>query len=492
MRLRAALVASVLILSGCTTTPEINPIESVVNGEVGLFEQQVIWSDCQEQFECADVATPLDGNQPDGQLISIALMRRTGTEGLPPLFVNPGGPGSSAITWMRDGYQSLGTSYLRQNFQVIAFDPRGVGQSTPVTCTDMGLKDRLLYGASPYSFGTEGDVEYFQDLAERFAESCQGEISTGYFNTQQTARDLDLLRQLVNSEKLNYLGYSYGTELGANYAALFPKNLGLFVLDGAVDPTLDPETSLLRQIEGFDKALNAYLEDCFSQVSCPLPSDLDEAKDTIGSILRGLEDRVMPTDYDRDLSLSAAIAGIIVTLYSQDSWPYLSSAIEDALAGDGSLLLMLADFYNDRDTEGGYLTNIVEANSAIDCADQLTYPEIEQDLTSAITAASPVFGKYFAYGEGSCSGWPDGIGNQVLDFELNPTSQVLIVGTTGDPATPYEQAVSLNRMIAGSLLITFEGEGHTAYGSNPCVNDLVDRYLAGESLVQGDLTCSQP
>ena len=488
MRLRAAAIAALITLTGCAEITQPDPVQQVTSGAVDLFEQEIGWLDCGDQFECASVAVPLDWNEPEEKLISIALMRKAGSENLAPLFINPGGPGSGAISWMRDGYDSMGSAYLRENFQVIAFDPRGVGDSTAVTCSDMGLKDKLLYSPSPYGFGTEEDLAYLADVAERFGQSCQGEISTGYFNTQQTAKDLDLLRELVGSELLNYLGYSYGTELGANYAALFPGKVGLFILDGAVDPTLGPDAALLAQIAGFDMAMEAYLEDCFAQVSCPLPQDINEAKDTIGSILRNLERNTLPTDYDRDLSLSAAIAGIIVTLYSEGSWPYLSAGIEDALKGDGTMLLLLADFYNDRDSEGGYLTNLVEANSAIACADEKTYPVNGEDLSEAIANASPVFGKYFAYGDGSCFGWPEGIGNTVLDFNVTPSTKPLIIGTTGDPATPYQHAIVLSELLKGSDLLTFEGEGHTAYGSNPCVDSVVDSYLAGEPLDK--LLCS--
>ena len=489
LRLRALLLVAALALTGCTEVVENDPVENVASGSVPLFDQVLAWESCYQGFECTEVAVPIDWENPEGELLSIALMRAEGTAGLRPMLANPGGPGSSAIEWMLGSYESLGSEYLRKNFQVIAFDPRGVGNSSPVTCSNLGLKDQLLYGGSPYRFGTDEDIAYSANLAKKFGESCQGEISTGYFNTQQTANDMEFLRVITDSELLDFLGFSYGTELGATYAVLYPENVGLFVLDGAVDPTIDPDLALLGQIRGFDKALDAYLLDCFEQISCPLPRDLSEAKDTIAGILANLENGTLPTDYNRDLALSSAIAGIIVTLYSEDSWEYLSAGIEDALSGDGTMLLLLADFYNDRSSDDGYLTNLVEANYAIACADEKTYPLSEKDLTAEITDASQVFGKYFAYGESSCEGWPAGIGNQVLNFEVTPKTGPLIIGTTGDPATPYEQAVTLNSLIGGSNLLTYQGEGHTVYGSNACVGGIVDRYLSGEDLSGQDLNC---
>ncbi len=320
MRLRAAVIAGVLLLAGCTPTPAPNPVAEISSGAVSLYEQVIIWEDCEESFECAVVAAPLDWQEPNESFITVSLIRKAGTSSLEPLLVNPGGPGSSSIEWLLASYESLGSDYLRSNFQVIAFDPRGVGKTSPVECRNLGLKDQLLYGSSPYRFGTEEDIQYSAALSYRFAQSCQGEVSTGYYNTQQTAKDMELLRILLGSEKLNYLGYSYGTELGATFAVLFPDQVGLFVLDGAVDPTIDPDLALLGQIKGFDKALSAYLVDCFTRASCPLPNDMAEARDTIAGLLSSLENSSMPTDFDRDLSLTAAIAGMIVTLYSEDSW----------------------------------------------------------------------------------------------------------------------------------------------------------------------------
>ena len=489
MRLRAAVIVGVLVLAGCTPAPAPDPVADISSGQVSLYEQVITWEGCEESFECAVVAAPLDWQAPYGDLISVSLMRKAGTSSLEPLLLNPGGPGSSTIEWMLASYEDLGSDYLRSNFQVIAFDPRGVGKTSPVECSNLGLKDQLLYGSSPYRFGTDEDIEYSADLAYRFAQSCQGDTSTGYYNTQQTANDMELLRILLGDKILNYLGYSYGTELGATYAVLFPDQVGLFVLDGAVDPTIDPDLSLLGQIKGFDKALSAYLVDCFTQPACPLPNDMAEAKDTIAGLLESLENSSMPTDFDRDLSLSAAIAGIIVTLYSEDNWEFLSTGLEEGLAGDGTALLLLADFYNDRDSEGGYLTNLVEANYAIACADEITYPTSTDDLTGQIAESSKVFGKYFAYGEGSCDGWAEGIGNRVLDYNVELPNPVMIVGTTGDPATPYEQAVALSSLMKGSYLLTFQGEGHTAYGSNACIGQVVDDYLAGNEIAQEALYC---
>jgi pimeloyl-ACP methyl ester carboxylesterase len=324
----------------------------------------------------------------------------------------------------------------------------------------------------------------------KFAESCQESgPSLGYFNTQQTAHDMELIRVLFGQDQLNFMGFSYGTELGATYAALFPDRVGKFVLDGATDPTIDPGSQLLGQVKGFDKALRAYLTACIPQQACPFTGDVDSAMNVIASFLQARETVPLPTDSERTLGIQPAIAGMIVTLYSQQSWAYLSQAFDGAFDGDGTIFMLLADFYNDRNPDGGYISNINEANYAISCADRAVQPA-RKDLTKEITEASVVFGRYFSYPDISCTGWPAGIGMQDLNFKVELANQPMIVGTTGDPATPYEQAQKLAELLGGKLL-TLQGEGHTAYGSNGCVNSLVDAYLEGTDLGTGNLNCLQ-
>ncbi|NDA13472.1 MAG: alpha/beta hydrolase, partial [Actinobacteria bacterium] len=348
----------------------------------------------------------------------------------------------------------------------------------------------LLYSNSGYEYGSEQDLVVSEALMLEFAESCQTRgPSTAYFNTQQTARDMDLIRELLGMEELNYLGFSYGTELGANYAALFPDRVGKFVLDGAVDPTMDSSTKLLGQIRGFDGALRAYLTACLDTPAyCPFDGDIDSAMARIAGFLQAREVRPLETTIDRELGISAALAGMIVTLYSQDSWIYLSQAFDEAFNGDGTFFVYLADFYNDRDPDGGYISNINEANFAINCADDAV-TEAGPDLDQEIREASVVFGRYFAGPDISCTGWPEGIGMQSLDFSVPLANSPIVIGTTGDPATPYQQAVSLAEILDGAKLLTLKGEGHTAYGDNSCIDSLVDAYLEGQDLGEGDLTC---
>jgi pimeloyl-ACP methyl ester carboxylesterase len=475
-------------LAGCTqATP--SPIEQIKSG-VDFSEQQISWEPCDFGFECSAVAVPLDHLNPSGEIFEIALIRRVGTEGLSPLLLNPGGPGASGVDYVRDNYESIGTKQLRDNFQLVGFDPRGVGRSAPVTCNDLELKDKVYFSESGYPVGSEEDLRISREVLSKFSASCQQSgFDVAYFATQQAARDMDLIREAIGVEKLDYLGFSYGTELGATYIALFPERVGKFVLDGPVDPTLDPGQILANQVQGFDNALRRYLSDCIGAPECPASETVKDGLDKISDLLKTLETSKLPTSYNREVGITAALYGVVAALYAEDSWPYLSQALNEAFDGDGSTLLLLADFYNDKDPSGGYLSNISEANLAISCADSRVDLESAASISEAIRDASEVFGDYFAYPELSCLGWPEGKSKVDLNYEVNLETGPLVIGTTGDPATPYSQAVSLAKLLSGATLLTFEGEGHTAYGANKCVNQYVEDYLLGANLTSSELRC---
>lgn len=487
LRLRGLLLAATLLLTGCAVAP--SPIEQIQSG-TGFYDQQITWQACDSGFECSSVAVPLDHLNQDEQVFEIALIRKAGTSNLKPLLINPGGPGASGVDYLRDNYDSLGTTALRENFQIIGFDPRGVGRSAPVTCSDQALKDQIYYEESGFPLGSAEDFEFSKDALERFAASCQETgFDVAYFNTQQAARDMDLIRSAISVEKLDYLGFSYGTELGATYIALYPDRVGRFVLDGAVDPTLSSAQSTVNQVAGFDKAFRSYLKDCLSQSECPFDGNLESALDKVADLLLKLETSKLATQYERETGLTVALYGIIAALYSKQSWPYLTQGFQEAFDGDGSTLLLLADFYNDKDPEGGYLSNISEANTAINCADERAEPEDFDQMRNDVLAASEVFGKYFGYPELNCLGWPRGESMVELDYAVALEIGPLVVGTTGDPATPYQQAVALAKLLSGAKLLTYVGEGHTAYGSSDCVNQYVEEYLLGANLTSSELRC---
>lgn len=490
MRLRAILVASLLLLTGCAPAQTNDPILRLEQG-LEVFDQELTWTDCEEGFECAVVGAPLDWLAQDSDFIPISLIRKAESAGKPIIFVNPGGPGVSGVNWMRTGYDTVGSAELREQFQLVAFDPRGVGDSAGVTCPTQAIKDVVYYAQSPHAFGSEEDIAYSRKVLGDFAKDCQTVgFDTAYFNTQQAARDLELLRVVSGSDSLNYLGFSYGTLLGSTYAALFPDRVGKLVLDGAVDPLMSEGDMLLAQVAGFDATFRAYVADCIEKIQCPFNKDVDSAIQLVAQFLKEREVSTLPTQLDRELSLQATLAGIIAALYSEESWVYLSQAFDEALDGDGTTFLLLADFYNNRELERGYTSNLNEANLAISCADSRV-PESEAlALDPEFAKASAVFGKYFAQPHLACEGWPEAKSTVELDFTVPLANAPLVVGTTGDPATPYAQAVSLSELLDGAVLLTLKADRHTAYGSNTCIDAIVEAYFRGEDIGSGNKTCN--
>ena len=490
MRLSAIITASLLLLTGCAPAPTNDPILRLEQGQE-VLTQELTWEACDGGFECAVVGAPLDWLAEDSEFIPISLIRKADTADKPVIFVNPGGPGVSGVNWMRSGYDSVGSAELRGQFQLIAFDPRGVGDSGGVSCPTQSLKDAVYYTQSPHPFGSSADLAYSREVLGAFAADCQKVgFDTAFFNTQQAARDLELLRVLTGADSLNYLGFSYGTLLGSTYAALFPDKVGRLVLDGAINPLMTEGEMLVAQVAGFDSTFRAYLADCIEKVQCPFNRDVESAITLVAQFLEDRESSTLPTQLDRELSLQATLAGIIAALYSEESWVYLSQAFDEALDGDGTTFLLLADFYNNRELERGYTSNLNEANLAISCADN-RIPESEaKALDPRLAQASAAFGKYFAHPHLACESWPAGKSMVDLDFSVKLANPPLVVGTTGDPATPYSQAVALSQLLDGAVLLTLKADRHTAYGSNTCIDAIVEAYFRGEDIGTGDKTCN--
>lgn len=478
-----AIIASTL-LTGCVSLSDIMrpiPMPTPTFDEQSIYNQQLEWNSCGENLECASVLAPANWLDFSEGFIWLQIARDPASQGLPPLFVNPGGPGVSGAKWLDLSYAGVGTVELRRNFQLMAFDPRGTGESSPVTCGGQQMKDDLLYSVSPYPYGSEADVELSTKLLGEFAASCiEGTaIDPALLNTQQAARDLDLWREVLGAEQLDYLGYSYGTELGATYAALFPNRVGRMVLDGAIDVSLTAEEQLLGQLDGFERAFKAYLNDCLTRAECPFTGTTEQATAQAAELLASLDQNPAPTQDGRELSIGTGLTGVIAALYSELSWPYLTNAFALLADGDGTTMLLLADFYNDRGNNG-YTSNLFEANLAIGCADSRisSEPADVEALNSQLANASPLFGGYFANPQIGCLGWPKARGTVDLDYSQSLNTPPLIIGTTGDPATPYQGAVALAGILDSAQLLTFEGEGHTAYaGNSACVDDIVDAYF---------------
>ena len=499
LRQLAAVLAVLLVLAGYTisqpdgpTTPEptTEPGSSAppATGDLpdppaelaAFYDQEVTWESCGGQFDCARVEVPMNYEDPDGERIELALKRLPGAEAQGSLLINPGGPGGSGVDLM-ESVPLMFSARLRQAYDVVGFDPRGVGSSTPaVDCVSDAELDEIR--STHFDTDEEGLAQLRRHAAE-MAAACQentGEL-LGYVDTVSAARDMDVLRHVLGDPQLNYLGYSYGTLLGATYAELFPGNVGRLALDGAVDPALDDAELTLGQAAGFEAALRAYAEDCLESTNCPLSGSVDNAVGQVQDLLALAEATPLPTGSSRDLTLGLMASGIILPLYEDAIWPVLTSALQAAMhEQDGSQLLMLADLAADRQSDGTYASNSTEAFTAINCLD---YPatsdekKLERDAQQ-LARVSPTFGELLSYSEIACQEWPYEAVGERRPISAEGAAPILVIGTTGDPATPYKWSVSLSEQLADAALLTYDGQGHTAYGrSNACILDAVDAYL---------------
>jgi pimeloyl-ACP methyl ester carboxylesterase len=499
----------VAVLAGCVTggaggrksSPAAESRSPAAPQAGDVWEQQVSWLPCDgaelpENAECAAVAAPLNWDAPDGERIELALARVKAPDGagrLGSLLVNPGGPGGSGKGFLPQALDAIGAE-VQARYDIVGFDPRGVGESTPITCYET-TEERDAHFAATWPRTLAGFEESLA-VAEPFAKACAQNTGPllGHVDTISAAKDMELLRTLLGDEQLNFLGYSYGTLLGAVYAELFPAKVGRLVLDGAIDPSVSASDHEVEQAAGFEAALGAYLADCVGTEDCPFGGAGQQALDRIHQLLVEIEADPLsagPQD-SRELTVPLALNGILITLYDDESWPFLSQALTWALDyGDGAALMALSDIYLDRQ-DGSYQSNQMEAFVAINCLDD----RLPSDLASAeahaaaLAAASPTFGEFWAYGEKQCEVWPYPQVSQAQPITAAGAAPIIVIGTTGDPATPYHGAVALAEQLDSGVLITFDGEGHTAYGrSNGCVDQAVDRYLLEGEAPSQNLAC---
>ncbi|EYR62509.1 proteinase [Actinotalea ferrariae CF5-4] len=507
VRATGTALAVVLALGACVAPKEqSSPQDVVPTGEASatpgpvtggieaFYAQELSWSECGAGLECATVQAPMDWDDPAAATIELALRRAPATGGpdqrIGSLLVNPGGPGSSGadfVEYARDVFSER----LVGAFDLVGFDPRGVGASSAVSCGDPAEVDRYL--TADYPVDDAAGLEAAREAARAFGEACAE--ATGplieHVDTVSAAKDMDLLRAVLGDEQLHYAGFSYGTLLGATYAELFPDKVGRLLLDAAVDPANSSEELVVGQAAGFEEALRAYVAYCLDGPACPLTGDVDDGMQQIADLMDRVEARPLPVGEGRELNSTLAFYGLVVTLYDDETWTYLTLALEEALTEDrGAIFLELANFYLDRTADGTYGSNQMVAFTAINCldypAEELSYAELDQ-LAGVVEAEAPTFGRDFVMAPG-CETWPVEAVREPAPTTAEGAAPILVVGTTGDPATPYEWSVSLAEQLASGSLLTWEGEGHTAYGrAGDCITDAVDAYLI-EGVVPPDGT----
>ncbi|MFF0205384.1 alpha/beta hydrolase [Streptomyces sp. NPDC005017] len=450
-----------------------------------------------DEWQCATMKAPLDWDDPKGDTIGLALIRAKTTgdrsDRIGSLIFNFGGPGGSGVYTL----PAFGPDYatLRTRYDLVSFDPRGVGRSAPVTClNDQQLDSWFQQDATP---DDAAERTALLDGTRDFNGACEehSERIIPHVRTTDAARDLDLMRQVLGDEKLYYFGISYGTELGGVYAHLFPGKVGRAVFDAVVDPTETSEQGSLGQAQGFQLALENYAEDCVSQVEeCPVGDSVQNVQDRIAKLLKDLDTQPIPGAFPRELTQSAATTGIIQALYSKDLWEFLTEALDQAYGGDGQLLMVLSDSMNGRSANGEY-SNITAANIAINCSDDKARYGVDyvRARLPEFREASPLFGDALAWGMVSCTDWAVPGAAAHPDVSAPGSAPILVVGNTGDPATPYEGARRMVQALGPGVGVelTYKGQGHGAYDSgNKCVLRAVDGYLLNGKVPTSGTVCS--
>ena len=468
-----------------TTSATVAPDDDVLGPGRGLsryFGQRVEWTDCGGEFECATVLVPLDYEDVSGDAVGIAVSRLPAGDSdarLGSQLVNPGGPGGSGVSFVKQAAGIFGEDVLA-SYDLVGFDPRGVGGSEPLECLDTQQLDTWI-ASDPDPDGPAETAEAEQ-LVRSFASACRHAAPEllPHMSTVDVARDLDVLRAALGDRELHYLGFSYGTLIGAVYAELFPGRVGRMVLDGAVDPTQDGDEALLGQAGGFQTALESYAADCVTKPGCPLGTDVDAGLDRLRVFIDGLDADPLPTDDpERPLTQSLGLFGILAPLYNKAMWPGLTLALKAALEdGVGQPLLLIGDVYNQR-YDDDYASNQQQVSTAVNCLDRPDHSAGQlsvEDFERVAPTIAPGFAG--AVTVDSCGPWPKAASPLPSIIDAEGAAPIVVVGTTRDPATPYEQAQSLADQLDSAVLLTRDGDGHTAYGSgNECIDATIDAYL---------------
>jgi pimeloyl-ACP methyl ester carboxylesterase len=468
-----------------------------------FYTQKVTWSGCATEssgpgWTCAKINVPLDYSDPSKGTTYIMATRKAAsgpaTQRIGSLLLNPGGPGGAGIAYAQD--PEVVTDAVRKQYDIVGFDPRGVGQSDPIRCLsdDTAAMDEFV-GADPMP-RTDAEVAEVVKESKAVGQACEAKSGRllPYVGTPNAARDMDVLRAVLGDAKLHYLGKSYGTYLGAVYAGEFPQRVGRLVLDGAIDPTLTSKQMNEAQAQGFEKLVREFAADCATKASCPIGTDPNTAVDNLMTFIRGLQDHPIPTrDGVRKVNFALALTAVLQVMYVPQYWGDLRDALTAAKAGDGTRLLQWADLYNDR-TNGTY-DNQADANIAINCLDRpdpdaQTPAQIQSKEIADYKAASPLLGEMLAWADLACATWPVKPQSQPGPITAAGSAPIVVIGTKDDPATPYPWAVGLAKQLEKGHLITFNGSGHTAYtrGSR-CVNDAVDAYLLQGTVPPDGITC---
>lgn len=506
MRMLALGAASVIALGACTGQAAVEqPTQSATPSTTtttdadlaAYYTQSVRWEGCEGDFDCTRIKVPLDYEDPSGASIELDVVRLKARRPQGSLLLNPGGPGGSGVEYARAA-RVMVSEAVRRQYDIVGFDPRGVVGSEPVDCMDDAQIDVLL--AADGTPDDEAEIQQVADLSAQIGAGCKArspEIAA-HMDSASVVRDMDIVRAVLGDDKLNWLGKSYGTFLGAMYADLFPERVGRVVLDGVLPSSLDVDEITLGQAKAFDVALTRFVAYCIEQEECPLPRDVEAGVARIQQLLADLDAQPLPGMGDRLLTEALATSALVNSMYVPPTdWDMLSYGLLAAFEGDGSVLMEMVDERLGRGADGRYSDNGNESFYAVGCLDRPALGGVEHAASVAEDWAreAPVFGVPLAWGNLPCWQWPFGPGTAQAAGELpvaraTGSDPILVVSTRYDPATPYEWGVQVAGELDNATLLTYEGDGHTAYASgSSCVDAAVDGYLLDGVLPEEGTVC---
>jgi pimeloyl-ACP methyl ester carboxylesterase len=489
-----------LLLTSCSSSDNSAPVETIPQNLTSLdsyYSQELVWSACKDdkKFECAEIEVPVDYQNPGDASLTLALKKlpaKQSSNKVGSLLINPGGPGGSGTDYVTYAEDAFGKR-LMDSFDIIGFDPRGVALSTPLDClTDKEVDEFIAFDGTP---DTDQELKDSLQLSINLAKGCEAIENNliAHVGTQEAARDMDIIRELVGDEKLNFLGASYGTYLGGMYAELFPEKVGRLVLDGAVDPSLSGVEQSFDQAVGLDTALERFVEDCPKHDDCPLTQTGAGGIKEIRDFLDSLDAKPLKTeDPERILTQAMGVYAVAGFLYSDEWWSYMRQSLATAFDGDGTDLLSIVDLFNERKNDGTFATNATEAIYAINCFDEPSdaTEELVREFAKTWIKDAPVFGDYLAWGNLACTIWPVKDPNPINKFVAQGAAPIVVVGTKYDPATPYKWALGLSSQLTSSVLLTYEGDGHTAYmRGSECIDKEIENYLVDGTIPAKNIIC---
>jgi pimeloyl-ACP methyl ester carboxylesterase len=502
-RLSAVVIAVAITVSACgsSDSPRTSTDETVATTDAESTTESnapdettqdgsITWDACGDNLECGYLDVPIDYDDPAVGTTSIYMVRhlaldpdaRIGT-----LLVNPGGPGFGG-SWLAESADQIYSTAILDHFDVLGFDPRGTGMSDPaIDCTD---DYDYFFAGGDITPDTPEEKAEIVDSTKEFTEACFAQSGNilPYVGTNNVARDMDSIRLALGEEKISYFGFSYGSELGATWATLFPDTVRAAVLDGAADPNADSIEGVLQQNRGFEAALSTFLQQCSENTLCAFYND-GAAADAFDALMNRLDENPIPTTTGRpDLTRGMAITGVVQAMYDDAYWPELESALADAAAGDGNGLLSLFDEYFQRQPDGTY-TNDLEAFLNILCADDPTRLSIEEadQYVAQYNEAGPRLSPGTT-GDYTCTFWPEALDPRV-DITGAGAGPILVIGTTGDPATPLDSTRRMATTLEDGRLLVATANQHIGYNTSLCVNDAVDAYLVDLEAPEEEITC---